>query len=131
MVLAKVCATSMISPLEQLGNTGKSYKRLAWIFRLAFNKNPSWNGANSVNTILGLSVQGGNSGKIILGLNVQGGTRYGSTLVLSNKNRNTYIRTSTWVLFDKTRVEQHGFYTIPTLDVQSQDGFYVIRMGFC
>ena len=28
-------------------------------------------------------------------------------------------------------VKQHGFCTIPTLDVQSQDGFYAIRMGFC
>ena len=37
---------------------------------LVFNKNPS--GANSV--------------KIILGLSVQGGNKYGSTLVLSNKN---------------------------------------------
>ena len=55
---------------------------LGWFF----NKNPSWNGANSVKTILGLSVQGGNSGKTILGLSVQGGNRYGSTLVLSNKN---------------------------------------------
>ena len=44
---------------------------------------------------------------------------------------NNYTHTSTWVLFDETRVEQHGFYTIPTLDVQSQDGFYAIRMGFC
>ena len=94
--------------------TGKSYKCPAWIFRLVFNKNESWNGANSVKTILGLSVQGGNSGKTILGLSVQGGNsektimglsvqggnsgktllglsvqggnRYGSTLVLSNKN---------------------------------------------
>ena len=32
---------------------------------------------------------------------------------------------------EKTRVEQHGLYTIPTLDVESQDGFYAIRMGFC
>ena len=64
--------------------TGKSYKRPAWIFRLVFNKNPSWNGANSVKTILGLSVQGENSGKTILGLSVQGGNRYGSTLVLLN-----------------------------------------------
>ena len=31
-------------------------------------------------------------------------------------------------LFDETRVEQHGFYTIL---VQFQDGFYAIRMGFC
>ena len=57
--------------------TGKSYKCPAWIFRLVFNKNPSWNEANSLKTILGLSVQG---------LSVQGGNRYGSTLVLSNKN---------------------------------------------
>ena len=65
-----------------MNSTGKSYKRSAWIFRLVFNKNPSWNGAISVKTILGLSVQSGNSGKTILGLS---GNRYGFNLVLSNK----------------------------------------------
>ena len=89
-------------------------------------------GGNSGKTILGLCVQGGNSGKTILGL-VQGGNRYGSTLVLSNKNHVEVIIIFILqhVLFDETRVEEHGFYTIPTLDVQSQDGFYAIRMGFC
>ena len=105
----------MVCPLR----TGKSYKRPAWIFRLVFNKNPSWNGANSVKTILGLSVQGGN--------------RCGSTLVQSNKNhveviiifilQHGFCLTQPWV-------EQHGLYTIPILDVQSQDGFYAIRTVF-
>ena len=44
-----------------------------------FNKNPSWNGASSIEIALKtLSVQGGNSVKTILGLNVQGGNRCGS-----------------------------------------------------
>ena len=80
------------------------------------------NAANRVKTILGLSVQGGN--------------RYGSTLVLSNKNHVEV--TIIFILqhgFCSTkparRVEQHGFYTIPTLNVQFQDGFYAIWMCFC
>ena len=55
-------------------------------------------------------------------------------MVLSNKNHVEVIIIfilQHGFLFDKTRVEQHGFYTIPTLDVQSQEGFYAIRMGFC
>ena len=60
----------------------------------------------------------------ILGLSVQGGNRYGSTLVLLNKN---HVEVTIILYF----IEQHGFYTIPTLNVQFQDGFYAIWMCFC
>ena len=86
-------------------------------------------GGNSGKTILGLSVQSGNSGKTILGLSVQGRNRYGSTLVLSNKN---HVEVIIIFILQHGFCEQHGFYTIPTLDVrQSQDGFYTMRMGYC
>ena len=49
-------------------------------------------------------------------------------VLLSNKN---HVEEIIILILKHGRVEQHGFSTIPTLNIQSQDGFYAIRMGFC
>ena len=54
-----------------------------------------------INVQPGFLANAANRVKTILGLSVQGGNRYGSTLVLSNKNH-VEVTIITWVLFDKT-----------------------------
>ena len=66
---------------------------------------------NSVKTILGLNVQGGNSVKSML---------FYPDCIKQNPCRSmNIVITSTWFLFDRT-------ISIPTLDAQSQNGFYTI-----
>ena len=66
---------------------------------------------NSVKTILGLNVQGGNSVKSML---------FYPDCIEQNPCRSmNIVITSTWFLFDRT-------ISIPTLDAQSQNGFYAI-----